>query len=153
MIPLETFNSNLLFFPSINYTRAEFDSDQAAKNILESSKGRIEIDGVEYGRDAISNMITNIALEGSDSADLFSLNVYAMKPWNETHFSMLQLTSGSSYGGFDIDMVDVYFMQGIRAKLGKTVVNVYLEVEHSEINIQGVNINDSTLGLGVTFKL
>ncbi|NRA42773.1 MAG: hypothetical protein HRU21_10785 [Pseudomonadales bacterium] len=153
MLPLQAFESSLMFFPSLNYTRVEFDSDEAADAVLDAAGGRIEIDGVEYSRDAIADIITNIALEGSDSSDVASLNVYAMMPWNETHFSMLQITSGSSYGGFDMELVDMYFMQGIRAQLGANVVNIYFELQHTETTIQGVETDSEHAAVGITFKI
>ncbi len=152
MLPLETVSSNLLFFPSIDYTRVEFDANEAADAVLDAQGGRIEIDGTQYGRKSIADIITNIGLEGQDSSDLMSLIIYAMKPWNETHFSMLQLTSGSSYSGFDMEITDLYFMQGIRAKLGKNIVNVFAEVEYSETRIQGIETDDTKVAVGLNFK-
>ena len=152
MLPLEAVDSNILFFPSVDYTRVEFDAKEAADAVLDALGGRIEIDGTEYDRNNIADMITNIGLEGEDSADLMSLIIYAIKPWNDTHFSMLQLTSGSSYAGFDMELTDLYFMQGIRAKLGKKIVNVFVELEYTETRIQGVDTDDTKAGVGLNFK-
>lgn len=153
MLPLETVESKLLFFPSINYMRASFNTDEAADNIVDANGGPIEIDGIEYDAAAISDIIHNLALEGNDEADLVTLNLYAMMPWNNTHFSMLQLVSGSSYGGFDMETNLVYFQHGLRAKLGENIVNIYLEAQHSKTNIQGVDTEGDRIGLGINFKI
>lgn len=152
MVPMEGAGSNTLFFPSLNYTRAEFNSDEAADALLDSLGGRIEIDGIEYSRDAIADMITNIGLKGDDSADLASLTIYAMKPWNETHYSLAQVTSGSSYSGFDMEIIDLYFMQGMRATVSGHSVNFFVELEYSETTIQGVETEAEMFGVGFMFK-
>ena len=152
MVPMEGVGSNTLFFPSINYTRAEFNSNEAADALLDSLGGRIEIDGIEYSRDAIADIITNIGLKGDDSADLASLTIYAMKPWNETHYSLAQVTSGSSYSGFDMEIIDLYFMQGMRATVSGYSVNFFVELEYSETTIQGVETETEMFDVGFMFK-
>lgn len=153
MVPIQAVDSRLLFFPSLNYTRVEFDTEQAADQVIDINGGPIIIDGTEYGRDAIADIIKNLGLHGKDSSDLLSLNVYAMMPWNETHYTMMQVTSGSSYGGFDMQMVDLYFMQGVRGNLGKVTANIYLEARHTKSTIQGIDISDDVIGVGVNLKL
>lgn len=72
-------------------------------------------------------------------------------PWNETHFTLLQATAGSSYSGFDMEMVDVYLQQGIRAKLGKQVVIVFAEAEYTQVTIQSIQTDKTSIGLNFKF--
>lgn len=152
MVPLQAINSKVLFFPSINYTYADFDTKAAADKVIDTNGGPITIDGVDYGRDAIDNIVKNLALEGHDHSSLGSFNLYSLMPWNETHFTLIQATAGASYGGFDMEMVDVFFEQGMRTKLGEQVVIVFFEAEYTQVKIQGVETNDTSVGLGINMK-
>ena len=152
MVPLNAVNSNVLFFPSINYTYVDFDTKEAADMLIDNFKDVINIGGVEHSRDAIAEMIKNLALGGDDHASLGSLNLYTLMPWNETHFTLFQATAGASYSGFDMEMLDVYLQQGMRTELGSTSVIVFAEAEYTKINIQGVETTDTSFGFGVNFK-
>ena len=152
MVPLQAINSKVLFFPSINYTYVDFDTKKAADKIIDIHGGPITIDGVDYGRDAIANIIQNLALEGQEHSSLGSFNLYSLMPWNETHFTLIQATAGASYGGFDMEMADIYLEQGMRTKLGEQVVIVFLEAEYTEVKIQGVEISDTSFGIGINMK-
>jgi len=154
MIPLQAINSKLLFFPSINYTHVDFDTKAAASKVIEH-KGdgdSIVIDGVEVSRDTLANIIKDLGLDGHDTSSLGTFNLYSLMPWNTTHYSLAQITAGSSYSGFDMEMVNVYLQQGMRTKVGEQVVLVYLEVEYTDITIQSEEISDTSIGFGVNFK-
>ena len=152
MLPLQAINSKVLFFPSINYTYVDFDTQAAADKVIDINGGPITLDGVDYGRDAISNIIQNLALEGHDHSSLGSFNLYSLIPWNETHFTLIQATSGASYGGFDMEMADIYLEQGMRTQLGEQVVIVFFEAEYTQVKIQGVDTSDTKVGLGINMK-
>jgi hypothetical protein len=152
MLPLQAINSKVLFFPSINYTYVDFDTKAAANEIIDINGGPITLDGVDYGRDAIASIIKKLGLKGHDTSSLGSFNLYSLMPWNETHFTLIQATAGSSYSGFDMEMVDVFLEQGMRTKLGKQVVIVFFEAEYTKVNIQGVEISDTSIGLGINLK-
>ncbi len=152
MLPLNAVNSNVLFFPSINYTYVDFDTKEAADMLIDNFEEVINIGGVEHSRDAIAEMIKNLALGGDEHASLGSLNLYTLMPWNETHFSLFQATAGASYSGFEMEMLDIYLQQGMRTKLGNSSVIVFAEAEYTKVNIQGVETTDTSFGFGVNFK-
>ncbi len=152
MVPMQTADASLMFFPSLNYTQVEFNTDEAAEAIVDSVNGPIVIDGVIFDEDRLSNMIDKILLDGDDSSGLGSLNLYTLAPWNETHFSLLQITSGSSYSGFDMKILDIYWMQGIRAQVAGHIVNIFAEAEYSKTEIQNIQNDDTRLGFGISIK-
>ena len=152
MLPLQAINSKVLFFPSLNYTYVDFDTTEAANELIEINGGPITLDGVDYGRYAIANIIEKLGLKGHDSSSLGSFNLYSLMPWNETHFTLIQATAGASYSGFDMEMVDVFLEQGMRTKLGEKVVVVFFEAEYTQVQIQGIEISDTSIGLGINMK-
>lgn len=152
MVPLQAINSKVLFFPSINYTYVDFDTEEAADEIIDFNGGDITLDGVDYGRDAIAKIIKKLGLKGHDTSSLGSFNLYSLMPWNETHFTLIQATAGASYSGFDMEMVDIFLEQGMRTKLGEQVVVVFFEAEYTKVKIQGIETSDTSIGLGINIK-
>lgn len=152
MVPLQAVDSKLLFFPSINYTYVDFNTLEAADALIQNYDNPITIDGFDYGKEVIAKIIERLALKGKDTSSLGSLNIYTLAPWNETHYSLLQATAGSSYSGFDMEMVDVYFQQGMRSTLGKNTVMVFVEAEYTQVKMQGVESNDTLVSFGITVK-
>lgn len=152
MVPLQAINSKVLFFPSINYTYVDFDTKEAASEVIDINGGPIVVDGVEYGRDALASIIKNLGLHGDDHSSLGSFNLYSLMPWNETHFTLIQVTAGASYSGFDMEMADVFLEQGMRTKVGENVVVVFFEAEYTEVKIQGIDVSDTSFGIGINIK-
>ena len=152
MVPVTVADSPLLFFPSINYSYVDFDSKAAADELLNVNNGTITLDGVDYGRDAIASIVNKLGLKQDYSASLGSFNVYALMPWDEIHYSLVQATAGSSYAGFDMEIVDLYFQQGIKATLGNNTAIIFLDIEYTDINFQGVPVSDTNVGLGINLK-
>ncbi|WEM45369.1 hypothetical protein PTW35_20010 (plasmid) [Photobacterium sp. DA100] len=144
MLPLKT-ESGLMFFPSVNYSYVDWDSKSLGNN-LESAcysyadleQGRCNSLKSFGGQNAVNAYLKD------DTAHLASVSIYAVKPWNETHYTVLQANSGSSFEGTDMNVLNLFLLQGIRTHLGENILNIYLELKYDVVEVQGSQYNPVT---------
>lgn len=148
MRPLQATNGKTMLFPSVNYTYVDFDTKQIAQNIGGTVVPGPRDEGFANGNvgqspmDAALNSIGSSdvkAVLGGDDAHMASVNLYALQPWNDTHYTVLQFFAGSSYSGVEMEMVDLMWLQGIRSNIGDTVFNIYLEAKYTNIKFKELN--------------
>ena len=68
-----------------------------------------------------------------------SVNLYGLQPWNDTFYTVFQVFGGSTYGGVEMEMVDIMLLQGTRTKIGDAIFNIYLEGKCTNIKINELN--------------
>lgn len=124
MLPLES-DDGTLFFPSLNYTYVDFKTADLA-DIAESTMPGSPL-GTVSGVEQL--------LQGND-AHLGSVNLYAVHPWNETHFSVFNVNLGSSYSGVDMQVANIMWLQGIKTHVADKTVNIMLEVKYDAMKLQ-----------------
>ncbi|PHX05311.1 hypothetical protein [Vibrio splendidus] len=147
MLPLTATNGKTMFFPSVNYSYVDFDTDQIAQNI----QGTIVPNSMSgystgTGQTALNNALMNINgsavkdVLGGDDAHMASVNLYGLQPWNDTFYTVFQAFGGSSYGGVDMEMVDLMLLQGTRTEVGGAIFNIYLEAKYTNIKMNDINM-------------
>lgn len=147
MLPLTATNGKTMFFPSVNYSYVDFDTDQIAQNI----QGTIVPNSMSgystgTGQTALNNALMNINgsavkdVLGGDDAHMASVNLYGLQPWNDTFYTVFQAFGGSSYGGVDMEMVDLMLLQGTRTEVGGAIFNIYLEAKYTNIKLNDINM-------------
>ena len=72
-------------------------------------------------------------LLGGDEAHLGSVNMYALHPWNDTHFSVFNINLGSSYSGAEMQVANLMWIQGIKTKVADKDFNIMFELKLAEI--------------------
>ncbi|WP_060980789.1 hypothetical protein [Vibrio splendidus] len=147
MLPLTATNGKTMFFPSVNYSYVDFDTDQIAQNI----QGTIVPNSMSgystgTGQTALNNALMNINgsavkdVLGGDDAHMASVNLYGLQPWNDAFYTVFQAFGGSSYGGVDMEMVDLMLLQGTRTEVGGAIFNIYLEAKYTNIKLNDINM-------------
>ena len=147
MLPLTATNGKTMFFPSVNYSYVDFDTDQIAQNI----QGTIVPNSMSgystgTGQTALNNALMNINgsavkdVLGGDDAHIASVNLYGLQPWNDAFYTVFQAFGGSSYGGVDMEMVDLMLLQGTRTEVGGAIFNIYLEAKYTNIKLNDINM-------------
>lgn len=147
MLPLTATNGKTMFFPSVNYSYVDFDTDQIAQNI----QGTLVPNSMSgystgTGQTALNNALMNINgsavkdVLGGDDAHMASVNLYGLQPWNDTFYTVFQAFGGSSYGGVDMEMVDLMLLQGTRTEVGGAIFNIYLEAKYTNIKLNDINM-------------
>ncbi|WP_061016093.1 hypothetical protein [Vibrio splendidus] len=147
MLPLTATNGKTMFFPSVNYSYVDFDTDQIAQNI----QGTIVPNSMSgystgTGQTALNNALMNINgsavkdVLGGDDAHMASVNLYGLQPWNDTFYTVFQAFGGSSYGGVEMEMVDLMLLQGTRTEVGGAIFNIYLEAKYTNIKLNDINM-------------
>ena len=138
MLPLTAANGKTLFFPSVNYSYIDFDTDQIEQNIT----GTIVPNALNQYTTGTSSAITSQQIKqilGGDDAHMASVNLYGLQPWNETFYTVFQVFGGSSYGGVEMEMVDIMLLQGTKTKIGNAIFNIYLEGKYTKVKINELN--------------
>lgn len=126
MLPLTAANGTTKLFPSVNYSYVDIDTGKIAGKAANSDKN---IDGTSSA--AIENALR---AAGAKDAHLASINFYALQPWNDTHYTVIQAMSGQAVDGIDdLNFVDVMWIQGMQAYVGDKNVNLYLEFRYHNI--------------------
>lgn len=147
MLPLTATNGKTMFFPSVNYSYVDFDTNRIAQNI----QGTIVPNSMSgystgTGQTALNNALMNINgsavkdVFGGDDAHMASVNLYGLQPWNDTFYTVFQAFGGSSYGGVDMEMVDLMLLQGTRTEVGGAIFNIYLEAKYTNIKLNDINM-------------
>lgn len=149
MLPLTATNGTTLLFPSVNYSYVDFDTDQIAQNIRGTQvPNQLSGYSTGTGQQSIFTTMNSIAgigpgqvehVLGGDDAHMFSVNLYGLQPWNETFYTVFQAFGGSTYGGVEMEMVDLVLLQGTRTKVGDAVFNIYLEGKYTNIKVNELN--------------
>ncbi|CAM4366201.1 hypothetical protein [Vibrio agarivorans] len=146
MLPLTATNGKTLLFPSVNYSYVDFDTDQIAQNIRGTIVPNAASDyssgtGMASSLSAVIGINSGAVKQvlGGDDAHMFSVNLYGLQPWNETFYTVFQAFGGSTYGGVEMEMVDLVLLQGTRTKIGDAVFNIYLEGKYTNIKISELN--------------
>ncbi|WP_394130114.1 hypothetical protein [Shewanella maritima] len=147
MLPLTATNNVTSFFPSVNYTYIDFDTNGIASDLNAGFiQAPVQMNGYATGSNQtfafnsmnISGSDVKDMLGGSD-AHMASVNLYALQPWNDTHYTVFQAFAGSTYGGVDMQMVDLVLLQGTRTKLGDAILNIYVEAKYTHVQLNDVN--------------
>ncbi|PSU34761.1 hypothetical protein [Photobacterium lutimaris] len=139
MLPLTATNGTTLFFPSVNYSYVDFDTAEIANGFNEQASNSA-LGGYSMGSNSHRLQGADVKhLLGGDHAHVASVNLYGLQPWNDTHYTVFQAFGGSSYGGVDMQMVDLVLLQGMRTQLGDAVFNIYLEGKYTNIKVNDVN--------------
>ncbi|MCK6263508.1 hypothetical protein KP803_09510 [Vibrio sp. ZSDE26] len=144
MLPLTATNGTTQFFPSVNYSYIDIDTNEIAKGINQEIAG---FNGYSTGTGQMSalNALQGVTggqvkdILGGDDAHMASVNLYGLQPWNDTFYTVFQAFGGSSYGGADVQMVDLMLLQGTRTQIGDAVFNIYLEGKYTNIKVNDVN--------------
>ncbi|MEZ9516886.1 hypothetical protein AB4359_17810 [Vibrio splendidus] len=136
MLPLAS-KDGTLFFPSVNYTYVDFKTDDIA-TLMNS---RLALSGgypPSLPKGVTSGNIKQLI--GGDDAHLGSVNMYALHPWNDTHFSVFNINLGSSYSGAEMQVANLMWIQGIKTKVADKDFNIMFELKYDVLSIQ----NDAT---------
>ncbi|WP_392341002.1 hypothetical protein [Moritella marina] len=128
MLPLES-DDGTLFFPSLNYTYIDFKTADLSE-LANSAIAGSPLGGLSVTKNDIQQ-----TLQGND-AHLGSVNLYAVHPWNETHFSVFNVNLGSSYSGVDMQVANIMWVQGIKTHVADKTINIMLEVKYDAMKIQ-----------------
>ncbi|MEZ9903161.1 hypothetical protein BCT04_16115 [Vibrio breoganii] len=148
MLPLETNDKKLMFFPSVNYTYVNFDNDAINDGIYDAtnptnSAGANAIQELGFATGTGSNVSAMGAgdLIDFEDAHAASVSLYGVKPWNDTHYTVFQLAAGSSYSGQEMQFGNALFIQGMRTKLKDNVLNIYFEAKYDHFAFENIDVN------------
>ncbi|OCH13695.1 MULTISPECIES: hypothetical protein [unclassified Aliivibrio] len=146
MLPLSS-DEGTLFFPSLNYTYVDFKTNDIAELATGMAGSPIP---------KITSSQVSAAL-GGEEAHLGSVNLYALHPWNDTHFSVFNVNLGSSYGGVDMQVANIMWVQGIKAKVADKNINIMFELKYDMIQLNDtsrgeISSNETTASLGVDYR-
>ncbi|WP_117232710.1 hypothetical protein [Vibrio maerlii] len=147
MLPLTATNGKTMFFPSVNYSYVDFDTDQIAQNIRGTEvPNSMSGYSTGSGNTALNSALMGINsgsvkdVLGGDDAHMASVNLYGLQPWNDTFYTVFQAFGGSSYGGVEMEMVDLMLLQGTRTEVGGAIFNIYLEAKYTNIKVNDINL-------------
>ncbi|GEM79036.1 hypothetical protein [Vibrio superstes] len=149
MLPLSS-GDGTLFFPSLNYTYVDFQTDDLAE-VLNS---QLTPTG-GYPSLTPNHVVT--LLDG-DTSHLGSVNLYALHPWNDTHFSVFNVNLGSSYSGVDMQVANLMWVQGIKTKVADKDFNILFELKYDVISVQNESLSidetseEVTASFGVDYR-
>lgn len=143
MLPLST-EDGTLFFPSLNYTYIDYQTNDLAK-----------VMSAQTGSNIDSGMVNTML--GGDDSHLASLNLYALKPWNETHFSVAQINLGQAYGGVDMNVANIMWIQGIKTKVADKDFNIMFEFKYDVFEMEENNgtemkSDEFTASIGLDYR-
>ena len=146
MLPLSS-DEGTLFFPSLNYTYVDFKTN----DIAELARGMA---GSPISKITSSQVAAAL---GGEEAHLGSVNLYALHPWNDTHFWVFNVNLGSSYGGVDMQVANIMWVQGIKAKVADKNINIMFELKYDMIQLNDtskgeISSNETTASLGVDYR-
>ncbi|WP_434761659.1 hypothetical protein [Vibrio fortis] len=154
MLPLGS-DDGTLFFPSLNYTYVDFQTNDLA-DVLNS---RLSLNG-GYPDNLPNGVSANnvTTLLGDSEAHLGSVNMYALHPWNDTHFSVFNINLGSSYGGAEMQVANLMWLQGIKTKVKGKDFNIMFEFKYDVMSIQNeaLGIDETseevTASIGIDYR-
>lgn len=141
MLPLTANNGVTQFFPSVNYSYIDIDTgylDSMLPASNDAYSGAMSGYSTGSGQAATLAAVSSKDALGGDDAHLVSVNLYGLQPWNDTSYTVFQAFGGSSYGGVDMEMVDLVLLQGTRTKVGDAVFNIYLEGKYTNLKVHDV---------------
>ncbi|MCK6263456.1 hypothetical protein KP803_09240 [Vibrio sp. ZSDE26] len=146
MLPLSN-NDGTLFFPSLNYTYVDFKTNDIADFANGLAGSPIP---------AITSNQVSLAL-GGEEAQLGSVNLYALHPWNDTHFSVFNVNLGSSYGGVDMNVANLMWLQGIKTKVADKTINIMFEFKYDYIKLDktvigSLDSEEVTASVGIDYR-
>ncbi|MCP3699314.1 MAG: hypothetical protein GY920_12265 [Aliivibrio sp.] len=153
MLPLSS-KDGTLFFPSVNYTYVDFKTNDIA-NLLNS---KLSPTG---GNPSLPNGVSSSMVKtllGDDEAHMGSVNMYALHPWNETHFSVFNVNLGSSYGGTEMQVANIMWIQGIKTRVADKNFNIMFEFKYDAISVENENKNmeqkseEVTASIGIDYR-
>ena len=147
MLPLKS-GDGTLWFPSVNYSYVDWDTSGLGGALQNTCKNYAVGEAKELCNSlksgGISGKNATEAFLGDDMAQMGTVSLYAVKPWSETHYTVVQLNSGSSFDGVDMSVFNAMWLQGVRTKLGENVLNIYFEFKYDFIKVEGENYNPVT---------
>lgn len=145
MLPLEAANGTTKFFPSVNYTYVDVDLNKAADRIAKNSGGSV---------DEIQSVLHSV---GAKDAHLASVNLYALQPWNDTHYTVIQAMAGQAVDGIDdLNFVDLMWVQGMQAYVNGQNINIFVEGRYHNIETEVLGpkkrSEDAKISLGIDWR-
>ncbi len=149
MLPLAS-SDGTLFFPSLNYTYVDFKTDSLA----DALNSRLSLNG---SLPQVTSQHIDMLLDGNE-AHLGSVNMYALHPWNETHFSVFNVNLGSSYSGVEMQVANIMWLQGIKTKVADKDFNIMFELKYDVISVQNdsqnidENSEEVTASIGIDYR-
>lgn len=147
MLPLKS-EDGTLWFPSVNYSYVDWDTSGLGGALQNTCKNYAVGEAKELCNSlksgGISGKNATEAFLGDDMAQMGTVSLYAVKPWSETHYTVVQLNSGSSFDGVGMNVFNAMWLQGVRTKLGENVLNIYFEFKYDFIKVEGQNYNPVT---------
>ncbi|MEH6454612.1 MAG: hypothetical protein V7782_16405 [Psychromonas sp.] len=168
MLPLNTLDHEIMFFPSVNYTYINFDNDginDGLNGAINNSAGAMAVQDLGYatGTGSDYQALAGNSIVDFEDAHAASVSLYGVKPWNETHYTVFQLAAGSSYSGQEIQFGNALFIQGMRTKLNDNILNIYFEAKYDHFafenidaagvgNIDRVADGEATFSVGFDFR-
>ncbi|WP_428802118.1 hypothetical protein [Vibrio kyushuensis] len=146
MLPLSN-DDGTLFFPSLNYTYVDFKTNELA-DLANGIAGS--------PLPAITSSQVSMAL-GGEEAHLGSVNLYALHPWNDTHFSVYNVNLGSSYGGVNMNVANLMWLQGIKTKVADKTINIMFEFKYDYIQLENtvmgnIDSEEVTASVGIDYR-
>lgn len=147
MLPLEAANGTTKFFPSVNYTYVDNDLNKMASTIDRNNPGN--------HLDVIKSQLREI---NAQDAHLASVNLYALQPWNDTHYTVIQAMSGQAVDGIDdLNFVDIMWVQGMQAYVNGNNINIFLEGRYHNIESNTTTFGkqrdeDKKISLGIDWR-
>ncbi|ABV85591.1 hypothetical protein [Shewanella pealeana] len=135
MLPFNADNGKTMFFPSINYSYLALDESNELRTDVPEELG------------------------GGNHSQLSSLNLYILHPWNETHFTFIEMFGARSFAGVEMEMYDVAWTQGMNSTLLNSPATVYFKGQYTRTEMFGefavngsINDEDLVFSFGVDIK-
>lgn len=135
ILPIDANNGKTQFFPSLNYSYLDFDKSNPIRGMVPEELG------------------------GGNHSQLYSLNLYILHPWDETHFTFIEMFGGRSFSGVDIEMYDICWTQGMNSSILGKPAFVYFKGQYSRAEVFGSfvpsgseNNDDVKFSFGVELK-
>ncbi|SDI80310.1 hypothetical protein SAMN04488540_103146 [Ferrimonas sediminum] len=135
ILPITANNSKTQFFPSLNYSYLDFDKKNPIRAMVPDELG------------------------GGNHSQLSSLNLYILHPWDDTHFTFIEMFGGRSFSGVEIEIYDVCWTQGMNSTILGKAAFVYFKGQYSRTEVSGSfapggsdNSDDAKFSFGVELK-
>jgi hypothetical protein len=169
MLALNAVDGKASFFPSVNYTYANYQTDDINelihKAVNDQDAGAAHLQSMGYSTGSGNGVSAQNIPQYVDLDDshLGSVSLYGLVPWNETHYTVFQLAAGGSYSGEDMQYGNAMLLQGIRTKLGENILNIYFEAKYDHIAMENIDVlgagtidrvsnGESTFSVGFDFR-
>jgi len=135
MLPITADNGDTLFFPSVNYSYLALDGENTLRTHVPKELG------------------------GGNNSHLSSLNLYILHPWNDTHFTFIEMFGGHSFDGVEMEMYDLCWTQGMNSTILNSPATVYFKGQYTRTEVFGqfapsgsINDEETIFSFGLDIK-